>query len=234
MPKQLSNSFSPLFLFFSCSFVCCLLISNIIAGKIITIYGLLLPAAVILFPITYIFGDVLTEVYGYQKTRLIIWIGFIANLLMSLVFVITIALPHPQFWKGQAAYEAVLGFTPRIVAASLIAYCVGEFINSIILSRLKLLTQGRLLWVRTIVSTVFGQGVDTILFILIAFWGVMPFSGLLAMVVAQYVWKVSYEVLLTPLTYWIVGWVKRSEAIDTYDYGVRYNPFLLKEVHNDK
>ncbi len=234
MSKQQFNSFSPLFLFISCAFVCCLLISNIIAGKLITIYGIILPAAVILFPVTYIFGDILTEVYGYQKTRLIIWIGFIANLVMSLVFMITIIFPYPPFWKGQAAYEAVLGFTPRIVAASLIAYCCGEFTNSIILSRLKLLTKGRLLWVRTIASTVFGQGVDTILFILSAFWGIMPFNGLLAMIVAQYLWKVSYEVLLTPLTYWIVGWVKRSEAIDTYDYGIRYNPFLLKEVHLDK
>ena len=216
---------SPLFLVLTCFFVTCLLISNIIAGKLAVFWGVPLPAAVILFPLTYLFGDVLTEVYGYESTRLVIWIGFAANVLMSVVFISAIALPYPSFWKDQAAYTLVLGFTPRLVIGSLIAYFAGEFANSSVLSKVKILTKGRWLWVRTIGSTIVGEGIDTLLFIFISFFGVVPFTIMLGMVLAQYVWKVSYEVIATPLTYWLVGWVKHKEGFDTFDYGVRYNPF---------
>lgn len=219
--------YSPLFLSLFALFITCLLVSNIVAGKLILVFGLVLPAAVILFPITYILGDVFTEVYGFKNTRIVIWAGFAANVLMSLVFLATLALPHPDFWKGQSSYEAVLGLTPRIVLASLVAYWVGEFANSITLSALKKATKGRHLWTRTISSTVIGQGFDTVLFIGISFFGSVPLSVLLGMMLAQYLFKVAYEVVLTPLTCLIVAKVKAREGIDTFDVGVAYNPFSV-------
>lgn len=225
---QSNSRFSPLFLVLSCFFVTTLLLSNLIAGKLASIGGIVLPAAVILFPVTYIFGDVLTEVYGFRKARLIIWMGLAANLLMAVVFMIALALPYPAFWKGQNAYSTVLGFTPRVVTASLLGYLSGEFFNSAVLSRLKVKTSGRKLWMRTIGSTIVGEGVDTVLFISIAFCGTLPISVLLEMMAAQYLWKVGYEILLTPVTYMIITWVKRKEALDVYDTGVIYNPFSLE------
>ena len=224
---------SPLFLLIACLFVTCLLISNIIAGKLVQIYGMVLPAAVILFPLTYVFGDILTEVYGFRQARLVIWIGFIANLLMAAVFILTIALPHPEFWNDQSAFHTVLGFTPRLVAASLVAYWAGEFSNSIVLSKMKILTRGRWLWFRTIGSTVVGEGLDTLLFITIAFAGMLPAVVLFEMMLAQYVWKVGYEIAVTPLTYQVVGWLKGREGLDTYDQGIDYNPFRLEVTGNE-
>lgn len=219
---------SPVFVVLGCFFVTCLLMSNIIAGKLITVRGLVLPAAVVLFPVTYIFGDLLTEVYGFKKSRLIIWTGFACNLFMALLFLLVVALPHPAFWKLQGAYAAVLGMTPRVVGASLAAYFLGEFSNSVVLSRMKLLTRGRWLFTRTIGSTIVGEGIDTVVFITIAFIGQIPFPVLLQMMVAQYLWKVFYEALATPLTYLVVDWLKRVEGVDTYDWGVSYNPFSLE------
>lgn len=224
------KEFSPIFLVLTCLFVTCLLISNIIAGKLTVFFGIPLPAAVLIFPLTYLFGDILTEVYGYERTRFVIWIGFAANLLMSVVFILTILLPHPNFWQDQAAYNTVLGFTPRLVIASLVAYFVGEFSNSLVLSKVKILTKGRWLWMRTIGSTAVGEGIDTLLFITIAFMGIIPSNVLITMIFAQYIWKVSYEVVATPLTYKLVGWVKHQEELDTYDYQANYNPFSFEET----
>ncbi|MCL6591207.1 MAG: queuosine precursor transporter [Firmicutes bacterium] len=224
MPEK-TRRLTPLFLSLTCLFVTCLLISNIIAGKLINVYGMTLPAGAILFPVTYIFGDVLTEVYGFRQARLAIWMGFAANALMSLVFIITLALPYPDFWKDQSAYQTVLGFTPRLAIASLAAYFLGEFSNSLVLSKLKILTQGRWLWLRTIGSTVIGEGVDTLVFIVTAFGGLLPTPTLGSMIRAQYLWKLGYEILLTPATYRVVNWIKRKEGLDTFDEGVRYNPF---------
>jgi uncharacterized integral membrane protein (TIGR00697 family) len=217
--------FSPLFLVLACFFVTTLLLANIIAGKMANFFGITLPAAVILFPLTYIFGDVLTEVYGFKKARLIIWLGFAANLLMVAVFLLTIALPYPDFWQGQTAFATVLGLTPRIVAASLLAYLAGELVNSVVLSRMKVRTKGRNLWLRTIGSTVVGEGIDTVLFIAIAFGGTLPPGVLGTMMLAQYLWKVVYEAAVTPLTYYVVRWVKQQEQLDVYDTKVKYNPF---------
>jgi uncharacterized integral membrane protein (TIGR00697 family) len=217
--------FSPLFLVLACFFVTTLLLANIIAGKMANFFGITLPAAVILFPLTYIFGDVLTEVYGFKKARLIIWLGFAANLLMVAVFLLTIALPYPDFWQGQTAFATVLGLTPRIVAASLLAYLAGELVNSVVLSRMKVWTKGRNLWLRTIGSTVVGEGIDTVLFIAIAFGGTLPPGVLGTMMLAQYLWKVVYEAAVTPLTYYVVRWVKQQEQLDVYDTKVKYNPF---------
>jgi len=180
------QKFSSLFLFIACLFVTCLLISNIIAGKLIQIKGIVLPAAVVLFPLTYVFGDILTEVYGFRQARLVIWTGFIANLFMATVFILTIALPHPAFWEDQSAFQTVLGFTPRLVASSLFAYWVGEFSNAIVLSKVKILTKGRWLWFRTIGSTIVGEGLDTVLFIAIAFTGILPSGVLFKMMLAQF------------------------------------------------
>jgi len=221
------TSYSPLFVGLTSLFVTCLLISNIIASKLMQVGGIVLPSAVILFPVTYILADVFTEVYGFKKTRMVIWIGFAANAFMSLVFLIVIALPHPSFFANQAAYATVLGSTPRVLAASLAGYGAGEFSNSIVLSVLKKATKGRYLWTRTISSTIVGEGLDTILFISIAFVGTMPGPALLQMMLAQYLFKVSYEVVCTPLTYLVVGFIKRKEQIDTFDMGVAYNPFRL-------
>lgn len=233
IPETKKLTFSSLFLLFSCLFITFLLVSNIIAGKIIIVFGVFLPAAVIIFPITYIFGDILTEVYGFQRTRIIIWLGFLANLIMSIIFIITIMLPYPTIWKDQNAYSTVLGFTPRLVIASLIAYLIGEFANSIILSRLKVITQGRWLWIRTISSTIIGEGVDAFLFISIAFYQVMPNNIILGMIIAQFLWKTIYEIILTPVTYLTVKWVKHKENMDVYDKQIKYNPFSL-EIENGK
>lgn len=218
---------SPLFVVLACLFVTSFLISNIIAGKLIQVWSMVLPAAVIIFPITYIFGDVLTEVYGFKRSRLVIWVGFAVNILMAVVFILTVYLPYPDFWGGQDAYATVLGFTPRIVLASLVAYFAGEFSNSVLLSKMKLLTQGKWLWTRTIGSTIVGEGIDTILFISIAFGGILPVATIGVMILAQYLWKVVYEIAATPLTYWLVKWVKTKEGMDTFDHGISYNPFNL-------
>ncbi|HWP67857.1 MAG TPA: queuosine precursor transporter, partial [Rectinemataceae bacterium] len=196
---------------------------------LISVAGIVLPSAVILFPITYILGDVFTEVYGFRKTRLVIWGGFAANLLMSLIFLAAIALPVPAFFKDQEAYAKVLGMTPRIVVASLVAYLSGEFANSITLSLLKKTTKGKFLWIRTIGSTVAGQALDTVLFIAISFFGSVPIAVLLQMMLAQYLFKVGYEVLFTPLTYLAVRSVKKHENIDILDTGIAYNPFKFGE-----
>lgn len=189
---------------------------------------MVLPAGAILFPIAYLFSDVLTEVYGYKRTRLVIWIGFACNLIMAAIFMMVIALPYPSFWQNQNAYATVLGMTPRLVAASLIAYWVGEFSNSTILSVMKKLTGGRILWARTICSTVVGQGVDTLVFITGSFYNLVSVDVLIQMVVVQYVFKVAYEVVATPLTYLIVGRIKKVEKIDSFDWGVNYNPFRFE------
>lgn len=215
---------SKLFMIIGIIYVTCLLLSNLIAGKMWSVTSnVTLPAAVILFPITYIFGDIFTEVYGFKKARTIIWLGFVCSFFAVLIYLITIALPHPSFWENQDAYVIVLGTTPRVAIASFVGYLFGEFSNSIVLSKLKVLTKGRNLWVRTILSTVVGEGFDSIIFITISFLGTMETSVVLQMILFQYLFKVCYEVLFTPLTYLIVGFVKKKEEIDTYDYDVKYN-----------
>ncbi|MGB4503390.1 MAG: queuosine precursor transporter [Syntrophaceticus sp.] len=227
MQKETRNV-SSLYVVLGCLFVTCLLISNIIAGKLISVLGMVLPAAVILFPVTYIFGDILTEVYGFKRSRLIIWTGFACNLLMAAVFMLVVALPHPDFWQSQNAYQVVLGMTPRVVVASLIAYFLGEFCNSAVLSKMKLLTRGKWLFTRTIGSTIVGEGIDTAVFITIAFAGTVTVPVLFSMMAAQYAFKVLYEIAATPLTYLVVGWVKKKEEVDAYDWDVEYNPFSLE------
>ena len=216
---------SKLFMCIGIIFVSCLILSNLIAGKMWAVTdSITLPAAVILFPLTYIFGDIFTEVYGFKKARLVIWMGFIMSFFAVLIYLIVIGLPHPGFWEGQSSYETVMGTTPRVAIASFAGYLFGEFSNSIILSKLKVATKGKNLWMRTILSTVVGEGFDSVIFITISFWGTMENSVVLKMIMYQYLFKVAYEVLFTPLTYVIVKWVKKKEGVDTFDYNVKYNP----------
>ncbi len=223
MPSE--KKYSSYFVIISILFVGSLLLSNVITGKLILIAGWVLPGAVILFPLTYILGDVLTEVYGFQKTRLVIWMGFICNLLMAGIFTLVMAIPSPGFFEHESAFATVLGMTPRIVFASLVAYLAGEFCNSVLLSRLKIRTAGRHLWLRTIASSLAGEGLDTVIFITLAFAGTMPAGVLGQMMLFQYLFKITYETAITPLTYWVVNYLKRREGHDNFDYGVNYNPF---------
>lgn len=208
-------------------FISILLISNVASSKITSFWGLTFDAGTILFPLSYIIGDMLTEVYGYSRTRRIIWIGLLCNILMAATFMIVAVLPPDASWSNQSAYEAILGWTPRIVLASIVAYFAGEFINSFVLAKLKIQTKGRYLWMRTIGSTLIGQLIDTVLFCVIAFYGLLPTEVLVAIIVSNYVFKLSIEVLFTPVTYKVVNWLKRKEHEDYFDKKTDFNPFAL-------
>ncbi len=224
------------FPFVTTVFVTTLIISNIIAVKLVNIGGLYLPAAVIVFPVAYIFGDILTEVYGYARARQVIWTGFICNLLAVAAIWIGGQLPTAPFWSAgafnspesaQQAYQAILGFTPRLLLASFVAYLVGEFLNSFVLAKLKVRTEGRFLWLRTISSTIVGEGADSAIFISIAFSGIIPGSGLVNAILSQWTFKVVYETLATPLTYLIVNTLKRVEHEDYFDRDTDFNPVTM-------
>lgn len=222
-----SGGYSYWFVLVVALFVTSLITANITAVKLIGIFGLVLPAGVVIFPISYIFGDVLTEVYGYRMARRVIWLGFFCNLLAVIAILIGQYLPAAPFWEGQEAYERILGYAPRLLAASFCAYLVGEFANSFVLAKMKLATDGRWLWSRTIGSTLVGQGLDSAVFIVIAFAGTIPVGGLLAAVVTQWLFKSLYEAAATPLTYLVVGFLKRREDLDVYDRDISFNPFLV-------
>jgi len=222
--------------FITALFVTTLVISNIIAVKLISIGGLFVPAAVILFPVAYIFGDVLTEVYGFARARQVIWTGFFCNLVAVLAIWLAGLLPAAPFWAAgsfstpdtaQQAYNAILGFTPRLLLASFAAYLVGEFLNSFILAKLKVRTAGRHLWLRTIVSTIVGEGADSLVFITLAFWGIFPPDVIVQSILSQWTVKVVYETLATPLTYLVVNALKKAESEDYYDNATSFNPFQL-------
>jgi uncharacterized integral membrane protein (TIGR00697 family) len=210
------------------AFVTVLLVSNIAsAARIVKIWIFTFDAGTLLFPLAYIFGDILTEVYGYARARRVIWVGFAANALMSGIIMLVGLLPWAGFGPSTEAYHEVLGFTPRIVIASLVAYWVGAFSNSFVLAKMKVWTRGKHLWARTIGSTIVGQGTDTVVFVLVAFLGVFAGPEIMAIIVSNYVFKVGVEVTFTPITYLIVGWLKRTEGADYYDRGTNFNPFRL-------
>jgi hypothetical protein len=209
------------------AFVVILLVSNLVAQKICKIGPFAVSGAVLLFPITYIFGDVFTEIYGFGSSRRAIWLGFFGTALLYLMGYITIALPPAPGWHNQQAFTTVFGFIPRILTASLIAFWAGEFANSYTMARLKLVTNGRKLWTRTIGSTVVGQAVDTALVITLTFAGVVPAMTILNMIVTGYALKVGYEVLATPLTYLVINWLKAAEQADAFDRNESFNPFSL-------
>ncbi len=207
------------------AFVVVLLISNLIGPKICKFGPLRPSAAEFLFPFTYICGDVFTEVYGYGASRRAIWLGFFAMGLLALMGQLAVALPPAPEWHGQEAFATVFGLVPRFAVASLVAYWAGEFTNSYTLAKLKLLTGGRWLWTRTVGSTITGQAVDTAVVVLIAFGGNQPPWMLLRMVLSSYIIKVAVEVVATPLTYLVVGWLKRVEGVDAFDRKTNFNPF---------
>lgn len=206
-------------------FITCLITANIIAVKVISLGPLVLPAAIFVFPLSYIFGDVLTEVYGYRVARRVIWLGFICNLIFVVFAWIGQVLPPAPFWVQQEAYESILGYAPRLLAASFCGYLAGEFVNSYLLAKMKILTGGRWLWSRTIGSTVVGQGLDTSIFITLAFLGTPAFVPV--MILYHWLTKTAIEAILTPATYAIVNSLKKKEAIDSYDYETKFNPFLI-------
>jgi len=208
-------------------FVAILLISNLVGQKISAIGWFRISGAQLLFPVTYIFGDIFTEVYGYGASRRAIWLGFFASSLMAVMALITVALPPAPDWHNQEAFRTVFYTVPRLIVASLIAYWAGEFANSYTLAKMKLLTQGRYLWTRTVGSTVVGQGVDTIIVMTLAFAGTVDWSDIGRLIVSGYFGKVIYEVLMTPATYAVVGWLKRKERVDTFDYETDFSPFHI-------
>lgn len=216
--------------FLACTalFVTCLLTANTIAAKLIVVGGLVLTAGIVIFPISYIVGDVLTEVWGYGAARRVIWLGFACNALMVAAVWLGGALPAAPFWRGQDAYDEILGHTPRILLASFAAYLVGEFANAFVLARLKIATGGRWLWVRTIGSTVVGQALDSVVFVTLAFAGTVPAGVLAGIVGAQWAIKVAYEAAATPLTYAAVAWLKSREQMDTFDYQTDFNPLRFR------
>jgi uncharacterized integral membrane protein (TIGR00697 family) len=206
-------------------FVVILLVSNLVAQKICMIGPFAVSGAILLFPITYIFGDVFTEVYGFSASRRAIWLGFFGTSLLYLMGAIVIALPGAPEWKNQQAFQVVFGFIPRILAASLVAFWAGEFANSYTMAKLKLWTNGEKLWTRTIGSTIVGQGVDTTIVVTLTYAGIYPPGRLINIIVTGYLLKVGYEVLATPLTYLVIAWLKRSEHADAFDRHEDFNPF---------
>lgn len=226
----MKNKVSVLFMLAGILFAASLLISNIIASKIMMLGQLAVPAGVLVFPLAYILNDVITEVWGYSKARLIIWSGFAVNLLMVFFFTVTLAVPAAPFWEGQDAFRTVLGSTPRIVAASLMAYLLGSFLNAWIMSRFKIKTGGRGFSVRAVASTIVGEGADSAIFITVAFAGLFPSGVLLTMIVTQALVKIAFEVLILPLTIVVVKQVKKAEGAEAFDYSVSYNPFKLNEI----
>ncbi len=221
--------YSFLFVILTVIYVTSLMLANTVAVKLIEIGPLVVAGGIIIFPITYIFGDILTEVYGFRQSRKIIWLGFLAQIIMVTGYIIVQHLPAPPFWTNQAAYDAILGFVPRIVIASLIAYPFGEFANSFVLSRMKVWMKGQRLWMRTIGSTLVGEGVDTVIFGLIAFGGVFGMRELWIVILSGYLFKVAYEMIATPITYAIVRYLKRHEGVDVYDHHINYNPLILTD-----
>ncbi|PYS51943.1 MAG: hypothetical protein DMG13_17565 [Acidobacteria bacterium] len=210
-------------------FVTILLCSNVIgAAKVCTVWGFTFGAGVLFFPISYIFNDVLTEVYGYSRARKVVWAGFGAILFASFMSWVIVALPAAEGWNDQRAYETVFGQTPRIVFASLTAFFVGEFANSYVLAKMKIKTSGRHLWIRTIGSTIVGEGVDSAVFYPAAFLGVWPTNLVITVMVSNYVIKVLWEAVITPVTYRVVAFLKRAEQEDYYDYDTDFTPFSIE------
>lgn len=204
-------------------FITCLITANIVGVKVVSLGRFILPAAVVLFPLSYIFGDILTEVYGYRWARKVIWLGFFCNLIFVIVAWVGKVLPPAPLWEWQEAYEIILGYTPRLLIASFFGYVVGEFANSFVLAKMKIFTKGRWLWSRTISSTIIGQGLDTVIFLIGAYYREPFFVPI--MILYHWLAKTLIEVIATPFTYAIVNLLKKKEAIDTYDYQTKFNPF---------
>jgi uncharacterized integral membrane protein (TIGR00697 family) len=228
-PKGRGEGYSHRFIVVVAVFITCLITANITAVKLVDLFGLILPAAIFIFPLSYITGDILTEVYGYRRARRVIWLGFFCNFVVVGAIWLGQVLPAASFWDGQAAYERILGYTPRLVFASFLAYLAGEFANAMVLAKMKIATKGRWLWLRTIGSTLVGQGLDSWVFITLAFFGTIPGKALLTAIITQWLAKSVYEAAVTPVTYGVVNFLKKKEGVDVYDHETRFNPLLISE-----
>ncbi|HVU10319.1 MAG TPA: queuosine precursor transporter [Phototrophicaceae bacterium] len=230
METQPSHQYSIWFVLIVGVFVTCLITANIIAVKLVNIAGFIVPAGVVVFPISYIVGDVLTEVYGYRQARRVIWLGFFCNLIAVIAIWLGQILPYSAaIWDAQDAYVRILGYTPRLLIASFLAYLVGEFANSFVLAKLKLVTNGRWLWTRTIGSTIVGEGLDSLIFVTVAFFGTIPTDAISTTILTQWLFKCAYETVATPLTYAVINFIKRKEGIDTYDRDISFSPIALSD-----
>lgn len=215
--------------FMMAAFVAILLLSNVIgAAKPAQVWGFTFGAGILFFPLSYLLGDILTEVYGYARARRCVWAGFGAVLFMAFMSWVVVSLPPAPGWEGQAAYESVFGQVPRIVLASVAAFWAGEFVNAFVMAKMKIATQGKHLWTRTIGSTFFGQGVDSLIFYPLAFLGVWTTANVLTVMATNWALKVVWEALLTPVTYAVVGFLKRREGVDVFDEGTNFTPFRAR------
>ncbi|MBP1639617.1 MAG: hypothetical protein H6Q17_1200 [Bacteroidetes bacterium] len=226
----MKQNISPVFLLLTVVFTTCLLISNLVAAKIVVIASVAVPVGIFLFPITYIINDVIAEVWGFRKARLMIWLAFAMNFFTVLFYQFAVALPPAPFWSGQEAFSAVLSQTPRIAVASLLAFFVGSFLNAYVMSKMKVAMNGNKFSVRAIASTVVGEAADSTIFISIAFWGILSANQLVLMIITQALLKTLYEVIILPVTQQVVSYIKKKEQTDVYDTNVSYNIWKVKEV----
>ena len=226
----MKNKVSVLFLFAGILFAACMLISNLLAVKIIQIGPWAAPAGVLIFPLAYIINDVIAEVWGYRKARLIIWSGLAVNLMAVVFYLLAIVLPAAPFYPNSEAFRLILGSSVRIVLASLLAYLTGSFLNAFVMSRVKVLTNGQYFSFRAIASTLVGESADSFIFITVAFAGIYSPGVLGGMIFTQALLKTVYELLILPLTIVVVRWVKRMEGVDVYDRHISYNPFKFREI----
>ncbi len=226
----MKRSVSVTFMLTGILFTACLIIANIIAVKIVEVGPLALPASIIIFPVTYILNDVIAEVWGFKKARLIIWSGLAMNALLALFFWLSIVLPPASFWSDQQPFARILGSTPRLVLASFAAYLTGSFLNAFVMSRMKVFHKGKYFGVRAVLSTIAGETADSFIFITVAFIGIFNTGELLLMIGTQVLLKTVYEIIALPATSRVVRWFKKIEEVDVFDISVSYNPFKIKEV----
>ena len=220
---------STAFLMMTVLFTVCLISSNLFASKVISLWGINLPGSVIVFPVSYILNDCIAEVWGYRKARLVIWIAFAMNFLVVLLGELVVLLPAASFWDGSAHFDYMFRQAPRVVIASLLAFLAGSTMNAMVLSKMKVADGGKRFGARAILSSLAGEGLDSLIFMPIAFWGT-PARTLLMMMIAQVTFKVCYEIIILPVTAWVVRCVKRVEDIDTYDTNISYNPFKIRDI----
>lgn len=223
------NKYSTVFLLMAVLFVVCLIASNLFATKVISLWGINLPGAVVIFPISYIINDCICEVWGFRKARLVIWTAFAMNLFVVLVGQLLVWMPAASFWDGAPHFDYMFNMAPRVLTGSLLAFLVGSTVNSLVMSKKKIADKGRRFGVRAILSSLAGEFADSLIFMPIAFWGT-PLQTLLWMMVAQVSFKVCYEIIVLPLTSLVVRKVKEYEKVDTFDEGISYNPFKIADV----
>lgn len=226
MKKQVSVTF----MVFGLLFTVCLIVSNIVTQKLISIGGIETTAGLIIFPVSYIINDLIAEVWGYRKARLIIWNGFLMNFLVVIIFRLSIWAPGSANFHNQAAFELILGNTERIVAASFIAFLLGSFLNAFVMSKMKIMQHGRGFSIRAIASTIVGEGADSLVFFTLAFTGIIPVHALIMLIITQTAMKTGYEILALPLTNYLVKWVKKHEETDVYDTDISYNPLKINDL----